>query len=622
MSKNTIKIADNQANTKKKVRIPAGIDANQPASAPKSDAPFFEIVPPPDMESQEPSLEGCRNDSLSIKDVGGGKLYFWSERKGKTIKKEDVTNFVILPLYFLRHNSNPKRIFEMINIYGERATVCIESKKMTSSDSFRAELEGKGNFVAKFDRTQHDALKELIFYQNDAAQEIDTLGWQPNERIYAMSNGVFDGSKFYKIDSFGIAHTPAGKFYLPAFSSVNKNGAAEYANERKFLFEPGKIKLTEWSNLINLVYGNNGKVGIAYVIACLFRDLIYQSLDVFPMLFLFAPPQSGKSTYRDSFLSLFGEPQTAISLGSASSPKGFNRKLAQFKNGLIVFEEYKNRLKDSLIEMLKSMYDGIGYERAQMTNDNKTHTTPVLSGCMVVGQEIPTKENALFTRVLMLEFSRQKWSKEEKINLDNLRKAESEGLGTVLFQILQHREQIEKHFKSTYNQVFSELRRAQPIVSDRHAKNAAAILAPFKIIAERENIAFTYQELFDFVLSRLEDQDEMMTRNNEVNQFWETFHALRSMGDGVSNDFHFKKENDELWLRFDLVYAKYNKFHREQGLNALDKESLRKYLKQQPYFILTKGEKDTKTVRFSSGPKRAYGFKADAYPIKFEENDE
>jgi hypothetical protein len=537
----------------------------------------------------------------------------------------------MLPLYLLKHNRNAKRIFEVINIYNERATICIPVKNMVGVDGFKAEMEGKGNFVPKWNKEQFDALKEAFYFQEQQAEEIDTLGWQSAHGVYSFANGIFDGKKFYQIDEFGIAHTPKGRFYIPAFSNVNENGAAEYANERKFRFEPGSLSLGEWSETICRVYGDNGKIGICYMLACLFRDIIFHSLDCFPILFLFAPPQSGKSTYRDSFLSLFGEPQVPISLEGASSPKGFSRKLAQFSNALIVFEEYKNRISPALIGMLKNLYDGIGYERAQMTNDNKTHATPVLSGCMVAGQEVPTKENALFTRVLMIELAKTTWSEEERAEHDRLKSAENQGLGTVLLQILQHRQPIEQSFKTAFDEAFKDLRKDHSCLhtTDRHIKNAAAILAPFKILAAWENLPFTYAEALKIVAQRLKEQGEMMTRTNEVNQFWDAFHYLRS-DHRLSVEKHFKYGEEKgqklLYLIFNQVHPVYNEYMTKQGLNALEQETLLRYLKQQSYFLTpqqldssTKELKDCKKVGWSS--RRAYLFKADAEPV-IEQQDE
>lgn len=583
----------------------------------------FPIVAPPSLDEREISVDGCRTLALTLAKKEGeeGYYYQWTERdkKGHLVESA-ISNFIINPMYLLKHNRNPKRIIEVNNVFLEKATVCIEVRKMATVDTFKSEIEGKGNYVLKANRPQFDSIKEVIFFQESQAEEIDTLGWSKDHQLYTFSNGVFFGGDFYQVDSFGIAHTPKGKFYIPALSSVNENGAADYANERKFQFKPGNTSLSDWAQMVVGVYGENGKIGICFIIACLFRDFIFDTKDCFPLLFLFAPPQSGKSTFRDSFLALFGEPQTPISLESASSPKGFSRKMAQFANALIVFEEYKNRINQSLIGMLKSIYDGIGYERALMTNDNKTHSTPVLSGCMLVGQEVPTKENALFTRVLMLEFGRQSWSAEEKTQLDKLRKVETEGLGNVLFQMLQHRPLIESGFNAAFDLVFQDLRKDHlaPLIPDRHIKNAAILLAPFKLIAEKESLPFTYQDALKIIAHRLKEQAEMMSRTNEVNQFWEAFHYLKNEH-RLSAEIHYKYGEENgiklLYLIFNQVYPIYNEYMTRQGMNAVEQETLLRYLKQQAYFIKPQGKetKDCKKVGWST--RRAYLFKADDEPI-------
>lgn len=73
------------------------------------------------------------------------------------------------------------------------------------------------------------------------------------------------------------------------------------------------------------------------------------------------------------------------------------------------------------------------------------------------------------------------------------------------------------------------------------------------------------------------------------------------------------------------VYPLYNEYMTKQGLNALEQETLLRYLKQQSYFVTPKqldgGFKESKDCKkVSWNTRRAYLFKADGEPVIEDEN--
>ena len=169
-------------------------------------------------------------------------------------------------------------------------------------------------------------------------------------------------------------------------------------------------------------YGISAIIGISYSIAAMFRDVIYNSRQTFPYLFLFGLPGVGKTSFTDLLLKLFGDPQDGVSLNNISTAKGMARKTAQLKNALVYFKEYSNAgMDNNLIHFLKTAYDGIGYERAQTSNDNRTNTTRVNSGIIIDGNEIPEKNSAVFSRCILLQFSKTAYTAEQRKAFEQLK---------------------------------------------------------------------------------------------------------------------------------------------------------------------------------------------------------
>lgn len=552
-------------------------------------------TPDPHIDHELPPPE---TGSLEIKD---GRYYLPANRKGK----EHVSNFTITPLYLLTDSKEPKRILQCTNIFDERAIICCPVRSLSKPSEFTAIIEGKGNFVPSWTGAQFSVIKEYLYQHEMQAEEIAVLGHQPGTNLYAFANGVFDGQRFYSVNEYGIVDIDDQKYYLPAFSKVNEDAEQEYHNERKFVFQAGRSSFSKWANSLCTVFGNNAKVGICYVVAAVFRDIVFRNANCFPLLFLFGPKGTGKTTFRNAMHRLFGQygAHDAIGLGSASSPKGFARKLAQVRNGLQAFEEYKNKINPNLIEMLKNVYDGIGYERAQTTNDNRTHATLVNSAVILGGQEMPTKENALFSRVLLLVFNKTKFSAAEKVAYNELERKIEGGLGDVLLEVLQYRETVEENFVTVFQKVYGHLRKDAVTghLEERTLTNVAAILTPFKILSAHLKFPFDYKEAYIFVRERIKAQAEYMSKTNEVNQFWQVFDTLDE--NKVHRETHYKISPDGL-LSIDMkrVFPIYYEQATKQNLNVLDESTLKSYLIMQPYFQRAKDNRSTSRVTLGEPP--------------------
>ncbi|MGH1433094.1 MAG: hypothetical protein ACRBG0_01405 [Lewinella sp.] len=577
---------------------PRSLPPPSPKPAPLRRTPNGVLIiqtPDPVIDQELPAPE---SGSLEIKD---GRYYLPSNRRGK----EHVSNFTITPLYLLTDSREPKRILQCTNIFDESAIICCPVRSLSKPSEFAAIIEGKGNFVPSWTGSQFSVIKEYLYQHEMQAEEIAILGHQPETNLYAFANGVFDGENFYEVNEYGIVDINDQKYYLPAFSKVNEDAEQEYHNERKFVFQAGNSSFSEWASCLCAVFGNNAKVGICYVVAAVFRDIVFRYANCFPLLFLFGPKGTGKTTFRNAMHRLFGQygAHDAIGLGSASSPKGFARKLAQVRNGLQAFEEYKNKISPNLIEMLKNVYDGIGYERAQTTNDNRTHATLVNSAVILGGQEMPTKENALFSRVLLLLFNKTKFSAAEKAAYNELERKIEGGLGDVLLEILQHRKIVEENFLAVFQKVYGHLRKDSVTshLEERTLTNVAALLTPFKILSAHLEFPFDYKEAYIFIRERIKAQAEYMSKTNEVNQFWQVFDALDQ--NKIHRDTHYKITGGGL-LSIDLkrVFPIYYEQATKQNLNVLDESTLKSYLMMQSYFQSAKDNRSTTRVTLGEPP--------------------
>jgi hypothetical protein len=91
------------------------------------------------------------------------------------------------------------------------------------------------------------------------------------------------------------------------------------------------------------VFGDNAKVGICFLLATLFRDVITGYTKSFPILNLFGPKGSGKSELGHSLMSLFIIDNTPPNIQNATIP-ALAELVAQCSNALVHIDEFKNNI--------------------------------------------------------------------------------------------------------------------------------------------------------------------------------------------------------------------------------------------------------------------------------------
>ena len=133
------------------------------------------------------------------------------------------------------------------------------------------------------------------------------------------------------------------------------------------------------------------------------------------------------------------------------------RPFVEMANALVHLDEYKNNLDISKNEFLKGLWDGTGRTRMNMDLDKKKETTSVDSGVIISGQEMPTADIALFSRLIFLTFSKCSFSEEEKREYQTLKKMRMQGMSHLTLEILKLRNKIEADFPEIYQKTITDV---------------------------------------------------------------------------------------------------------------------------------------------------------------------
>jgi len=532
--------------------------------------------------------------------------------KGKTNYLEtELSNFVGQSLFHLVNGTNnSKRIIEIQRNTGQTYLIEVQSSEM-KPESFEVILKSK---QCTFYGGAYE-LKRIFAYWMDNEQQaeiISVLGWNYTNQFYSFSNGVFDteSCKWNQVDEVGIVKVNDKKFFIPAFSQSHINDP-DYENERKFKYIPGQIGFTKWAELYYKAYGANGAIAIQYLILSLFWDIVFNQVGFFPFLFLFGAFGTGKTSLTESLLRVFGLDFIGTPINNASQV-GLSRTIAGRNNTIYYLKEYTQDSDNSVQDLFLTAYDGSGRTTGIKSNDNRTQVAAVKSALMIDGNGLPTQKSAILSRMILLYFQSNQFTKEQREAHKLLQIEQENGLGKVIIDILQLRKDFTHDFKATFEKNIQDLRASDKIdFAERTIKHVALILTPATLLFKKLQMPFTFIELIHEVVNNAIEQTKLLKQTDELTIFWEAFSYNVTKGFLIE----FKQELDNgknahfrlffgkyyeidpaaiLQLKLNMIYTDYVRYCKNNNQRFLDSGSLRKLLTSESYKPFIKSSQSRK----------------------------
>lgn len=334
----------------------------------------------------------------------------------------------------------------------------------------------------------------------------------------------------------------------------------------------------------------------------------------FPILNLFGPKGSGKSELGHTLLSLFTIAYKAPNIQN-STISALNDTVAASANALAHIDEYKNDLDPKVIEFLKGLWDGTGRSRMNMDLDKKKEVTAVDAGIILSGQEMPTADNALFSRLIFLQFPRSTFTQEEKKNYMRLMEMRLGGLTHLTIALLKYRKRFEERFTGTLKEVRKQVSVALQgkQCEDRIVNNWCVPLAALRVLQDAVP-TLAYDDLFKIVIEGILKQNAECKTNGELGSFWNVVQYLAS--EGTINDtgdfvIHYltKLKTDMvdtswldkravLYMQTSRIFNLYRKEGRKTDEKTLPTDALKYYLANSAAYL---GQKVVRFIVFRNG---------------------
>lgn len=444
-----------------------------------------------------------------------------------------VSNFIMEPLFHIEDESNGTRIFRLRNMYNVCRVIELKESELCSLSNFQQKAGSLGNYVwlAKIDKLNR--VKEYLYSKTDTAERIRKLGWNATEGFLPFGNGLWFDGAFKAVDELGIVRGVNDKaFYIPATSKIYIHNQEIFQFECLMVHENRNgVKLYDFVARLTEVFRENARVAFSYLLSTLFRDIIFRRTRHFPILNLFGEKGIGKTTLATSLQSFFLHGIAPPNLGVTSVPT-MNDRVSQAVNTLVVLDEYKNDLDLRKIAYLKGLWGGGGQTKKNTNTDGMAAQTIVTTGVALCGQDKPTQDMALYTRVIFLAFTKTSFSQLEKRHYEDLVSLCNLGLTHLTIKILSHRELFEKNFPEIYSITKRELatKLDQEVIHDRIFGNWLIPLATFRTLETVMEVPFSYTELFDTTIRGMRNQNELAQESSEVADFWSMLQGFQTSG--------------------------------------------------------------------------------------------
>lgn len=505
-------------------------------------------------DARERDLELLRMFNLAIRD----NCYFTFDGDDEPTR---LSNFVLNPLYHIQDERNGTRIFEMVNKFGDKRMIELSESELCSLSTFQQRVGSLGNFVwrAKIDKLNN--VKEYTYAKTDSAERIRKLGWDAAGEFFSFGNGILLDGKFRRVDDLGIIRDCNGHtYYIPATSKMYRNNTEIFQFERLMVHEnTSGIRLYDFAEKLTAVFGENARIALCYLLATLFRDVIFKRTRHFPILNLFGEKGTGKTTLATCLQSFFLHGIDPPNLGVTSIP-AMNDRVSQAVNTLVVFDEYKNDLDVRKIAYLKGLWGGGGQTKKNTNTDGMAQQTIISTGVALCGQDKPTQDMALFTRILFLEYHKTSFTQEERKCFDELVTLCNMGLTHLAVEVLSLRLLFEKNFPQAYSLTKAELaaKVADESIHDRIFGNWVIPLATFRTLETVIELPFSYSDLFDLALRGMRNQNEYAQESSEIADFWNTLQGMQTSGRCVEKAHYRIKYHTRfrtLGMKEDMIFA-------------------------------------------------------------------
>jgi DNA primase len=214
-----------------------------------------------------------------------------------------------------------------------------------------------------------------------------------------------------------------------------------------------------------------------------------------------------------------------------------------------------------------------------------------------------------------------------------LKAEERKGLSHLIVEVVRFRDYFVQEFEEARQKIVSELKKDLQGESykGRILENVSILVATHKIMAEKLDLKFTFNQVYNEAKTMIVSQSEQISDSDAMGSFWKMLaflsfdYKIQENQDYIIREEHsitvrngkeeetiaFSKPTNVLYIQLTKIHPLYMAEHRKQhGENGVSEQSIRAFIKSSKYFI-----GNIKSISFEGVKTSAYAFYFDAIGV-------
>lgn len=311
-------------------------------------------------------------------------------------------------------------------------------------------------------------------------------------------------------------------------------------------------------------------------------------------------------------MKLFGSGKLKGTTIKGTTDKGLSRTVSQRRNSLFYLKEYSNDIEGKVINFFKNAYDGDLYTMAQKSNDNKTNILHIKTAVMIDGNELPTAEAAMFSRMIVLHFDSCSFTSEMTEAYDLLQNEQHYGFGKIVKDILGFRKMFEDGYGKAFYKALKAVKNNPETakLSERTNKHIAFLCTPVILLQDHLSFPFDLKvNLVPQVINYAIQQTKMQNQISPTAVFWQAFAYYKVYSQEKKPNelimnlaWDIDHRCDSIFIKWDVCYVAYVEYCKKNKISSVDTNSLKSMMTDNyKWFVKGNQKSRGKTVTRKNG---------------------
>ena len=497
--------------------------------------------------------------------------YYKLKASNKEVIEKPISNFIFeISNIIIDENGNHYRQFKLINTKGKKAILQADSDFMSSLEKCRNKCVSLGCYYLK-GMSINDLLSIFEFVDNMPNKKIkqfNRIGYITEKDMWVFPEKAYYNRKTYDSDKNGIINI--GK------SGVIVNNDFDFFTGYKQSISNNKISINKiieyFTNLIGNENNYSGLLGLGFLVASFYSDVIFKKYRQFPFLYLKGKSKSGKTTYGNLLMNCLGFDIEGSNF-SETTQNYIMKTLETLSNIPYWLDEYEETKSKTNSNFMRGIYN-----RAISGKGTKVGTTNYkVNGTLILsGEYIPSRES-VYNRCVFIDFPNSESRQERNIDAyNNLTEIKNDLSYFLEYCIVNRNKETEKRMIDTIDKLYKIFK--DKVKDSKLSLIYAIMTAGISLIKDLDN------DFIGWITEYINKEKSKLDNQDIITQFFFDISSLVNRKPDNKKFISIGKDNeDNLILKLKYMEM-YDLIAQEKHNNYIPKNVLFDYIEKSDFF--------------------------------------